>query len=279
MCVIWGIPYLLIRVAVREITPAMLVFLRSGGATLVLLPLALSRGELRPLLPRWRPLLAFAAVEIAVPWVLLSSAERRVSSSLAALLIAATPFVGVALAASTGGEHFDRRRFAGLLVGLAGVAAVVGLDIGRTSGIGLLEMAGVVVGYAVGPWLLHRYLDDLPSLGVIAASLAVTALVYVPIAAFQLPSSVPSPRAIASIVALTVVCTALAFVVFFELIAEGGPVRGNLITYVNPAVAALLGVLVLSERFTVGMGIGFVLVLAGSVVAAGRSRQLAVGEP
>jgi len=279
MCVIWGIPYLLIRVAVREITPAMLVFLRSGGATLVLLPLALSRGELRPLLPRWRPLLAFAAVEIAVPWVLLSSAERRVSSSLAALLIAATPFVGVALAASTGGERFDRRRFAGLLVGLAGVAAVVGLDIGRTSGIGLVEMAGVVVGYAVGPWLLHRYLDDLPSLGVIAASLAVTALVYAPIAAFQLPSSVPSGRAIASIVTLTLVCTALAFVLFLELIGEGGPVRGNLITYVNPAVAALLGVLVLSERFTVGMGIGFVLVLAGSVVAAGRSRQPAVAEP
>jgi drug/metabolite transporter (DMT)-like permease len=279
MCVIWGIPYLLIRVAVREITPAMLVFLRSGGATLVLLPLALSRGELRPLLPRWRPLLAFAAVEIAVPWVLLSSAERRVSSSLAALLIAATPFVGVALAASTGGEHFDRRRFAGLLVGLAGVAAVVGLDIGRTSGIGLLEMAGVVVGYAVGPWILHRHLDGLPSLGVIATSLAVTALVYAPIAAFQLPSSVPSGSAIASIVTLTVVCTALAFVLFLELIGEGGPVRGNLITYVNPAVAALLGVLVLSERFTVGMGIGFVLVLAGSVVAAGRSRQPAVAEP
>jgi drug/metabolite transporter (DMT)-like permease len=279
MCVIWGIPYLLIRVAVREITPAMLVFLRSGGATLVLLPLAFSRGELRPLLPRWRSLLAFAAVEIAVPWVLLSSAERRVSSSLAALLIAATPFVGVALAASTGGERFDRRRFAGLVVGLAGVAAVVGLDIGRTSGVGLLEMAGVVVGYAVGPWILHRYLDDLPSLGVIAASLAVTALVYAPIAAFQLPSSVPSGRAIASIITLTVVCTALAFVLFLELIGEGGPVRGNLITYVNPAVAALLGVLVLSERFTVGMGIGFVLVLAGSVVAAGRSRQPAVAEP
>jgi drug/metabolite transporter (DMT)-like permease len=279
MCVIWGIPYLLIRVAVREITPAMLVFLRSAGATLVLLPLALGRGELRPLLPRWRPLLAFAAVEIAVPWVLLSSAERRVSSSLAALVLAATPFVGVALAAASGDERFDGRRLAGLLVGLVGVATIVGLDSGHTSGIGLLEMAGVVIGYALGPWLLHRYLDDLPSLGVIAASLAVTALVYAPIAAFQLPSSVPSGRAIASIVTLTVVCTALAFVLFLELIGEGGPVRGNLITYVNPAVAALLGVLVLSERFTVGMGIGFVLVLAGSVVAAGRSRQPAVAEP
>jgi drug/metabolite transporter (DMT)-like permease len=279
MCVIWGIPYLLIRVAVREVTPAMLVFLRAGGATLTLLPLAAHRGELRPLLPRWRPLLLFTAIEIAVPWVLLSSAERRVSSSLAALLIAATPFIGVALAAATGGERFDARRFAGLVVGLAGVAAVVGLDIGRTSGIGLLEMAGVVVGYAVGPWILHRYLDDLPSLGVIAASLGLTALVYAPIAAFQLPGSIPSGRAIASIATLIIVCTALGFVLFFELIAEGGPVRGNLITYVNPAVAALLGVVVLSERFTVGMGIGFVLVLAGSVVAAARSRQPVVAEP
>src|SRR5438093_1315210 len=145
--------------------------------------------------------------------------------------------------------------------------------------VGLLEMAGVVIGYAVGPWILHRYLDGLPSLGVIAASLGLTAVVYAPIAAFQLPSSLPSGRVIASIVTLAVVCTAVGFVVFFELIAEGGPVRGNLITYVNPAVAALLGVLVLSERFTVGMGIGFVLVLAGSVVAAARSRQPLVAEP
>jgi drug/metabolite transporter (DMT)-like permease len=279
MCLIWGIPYLLIRVAVREITPAMLVFLRTGGATLVLLPLAAHRGELRPLLPRWRMVTLFAVVEIAIPWVLLSSAERRVSSSLAALLIAATPFVGVALAASSGGERFDRRRYAGLVIGLAGVAAVVGLDIGRTSGVGLIEMVGVVVPYAVGPWILHRYLDDLPSLGVIAASMALTAVIYAPIAAFQLPSSVPSGRAIASIVALVTVCTALAFVLFFELIAEGGPVRSNLITYVNPAVAAIAGVIVLDERFTVGMAIGFVLVLAGSILAAARSRQPVVAEP
>ena len=279
MCLIWGIPYLLIRVAVREITPAMLVFLRTAGSTLLLLPLAASHGELRSLLPRWRPLLAFTAVEIAVPWILLSSAERRVTSSLAALLLAATPFVGVALATATGGERFDRRRLAGLLVGLAGVAAIVGLDIGRTSGIGLIEMAGVVIGYAVGPWILHRYLDGLPSLGVIAASLGLTAVVYAPIAAFQLPNSLPSGRVLASIVTLAVVCTAVGFVVFFELIVEGGPVRSNLITYVNPAVAALLGVLVLSERFTVGMGVGFALVLVGSVFAAARIRQPVVAEP
>jgi drug/metabolite transporter (DMT)-like permease len=279
MCVIWGIPYLMIRVAVREVTPAVLVFFRTVGAAFVLLPLAAARGELRPLLPRWRDLVTFAVIEIAIPWVLLSSAERRVSSSLAALLIAATPFVGVALAATTGGERFDTRRLGGLVVGIAGVAAIVGLDFGHTSGVGLAEMAGVVVCYAAGPWFLHRYLEDLPSLGVIASSLAFTALVYAPVAAWQVPGSLPSWKVIASIAALSLVCTAVAFVLFFALIAEGGPVRGNLITYVNPAVAAILGVLVLSERFTVGMGVGFALVLAGSVLAAGRSRQPVVAEP
>jgi drug/metabolite transporter (DMT)-like permease len=279
MCVIWGIPYLLIRVAVREVTPATLVFLRTGISTLILLPLAVHRDELRPILARWRLVAVFAVIEIAVPWVLLSSAERRVSSSLAALLIAATPFVGVALALASGMERFDNRRLAGLGVGLVGVAAIVGLDLGHTSGVGLVEMAGVVVCYATGPWLLARYLSELPSLGVIASSLALAALIYAPIAAFQLPSSLPSGRVIASIATLALVCTALAFVLFFELIAEGGPVRSNLITYVNPAVAAILGVVILDERFTVGMGVGFVLVLAGSVLAAGRTRQPVVAEP
>ena len=160
-----------------------------------------------------------------------------------------------------------------------GVGAIVGLDISHTSKVGLAEMAGVVVGYATGPWLLHRYLDDLPSLGVIAASLTISALVYAPIAAFQIPSAVPSGRVLASIVVLAAVCTAIAFVLFFQLIAEAGPVRATVITYVNPAVAAILGVAVLSERFTVGMGAGFVLVLAGSVIATARARQTVVAEP
>ena len=278
MCVIWGVPYLMIRVAVREVSPATLVFLRSGLAALALIPLAAARGELRPLLPRWRPLLVFAAIEIALPWLALSSAERRVSSSLAALLIAAVPFTAVAIALATGGERFGSRRIAGLLVGIGGVAAIVGLDISHTSGVGIAEMAVVVVGYASGPWVLSRYLSDLPSLGVIAASLGVTAVVYVPAAALQLPSSVPSGRVLASIAGLAVICTGLAFVLFFELIAEVGPVRATMITYINPAVAALLGVAVLNERFTAGMGIGFALVLAGSVLATGQARQPVVAE-
>ena len=276
---IWGVPYLLIRVAVREVTPATLVFLRTGGSALLLLPLAAARGELRPALARRRALLAFAAVEIAVPWLALASAERRVSSSLAALLIGAVPFVSAVLAASSGHERLGPRRVGGLAVGLAGVAAIVGFDLGRTSGIGLAETAVVVAGYATGPWLLARYLRDLPSLGVIAASVALGAAVYAPVAALQLPDAVPSASALASIATLTVLCTAVAFVLFFELIAEAGPVRATVITYVNPAVAALLGVAVLDEAFTPGMGAGFALVLAGSVLATGAARQPAVAEP
>lgn len=280
MCVIWGVPYLMIRVAVREVSPATLVFLRAGAAALILLPLAGARGELKPVLARWRPLLVFAAIEIAIPWLALASAERRVSSSLAALLIAAVPFTGVAIATLTRShERFDLRRIVGLVVGIGGVAAIVGFDISNTSGVGLAEMAVVVLGYAAGPWVLARYLNDLPSLGVIAVSLAASALVYAPVAAVQFPSSLPSSHVLLSIAGLAIICTALAFVLFFELIAETGPVRATVITYINPAVAALLGIAVLNERFTDGMGFGFALVLAGSVLATAAVRQRAVAEP
>ncbi|HZO62498.1 MAG TPA: DMT family transporter [Gaiellaceae bacterium] len=280
MCVVWGIPYLLIRVAVREVTPATLVFLRCAAASAFLLPLAAARHELAPVLRRWRPLLAFAAAEVALPWLALSSAERRVSSSLAALLVAAVPFVGVAIAAATRSrERLDRVRATGLVVGIVGVAAIVGFDVGSTSGAGLAEMAVVVAGYAAGPWVLARSLADLPSLGVIAASLGTCAVAYAPVAALQLPRRLPGSHALLSIAALAVICTALAFVLFFELIAEVGPVRATVITYVNPAVAAVLGVAVLHERLTAGMGAGFVLVLAGSVLATRAERQALVAEP
>ncbi|MBV8395318.1 MAG: DMT family transporter [Actinobacteria bacterium] len=278
MCVVWGIPYLLIRVAVRELSPAMLVFARTAVAALLLVPVAAARGELRPVLARWRPVLVFAAVEIAGPWLLLSSAERRISSSLAALLIAAVPLVGAFLAAVEGRERFDRNRVAGIVVGTAGVAAIVGFDVGSSSGSGIAETAGVVVGYAVGPWILARYMQGLPSLGVIAASLVVTTVAYAPVAALQWPASVPAAKVLASVAGLAVVCTAVAFVLFFELIAEVGPVRATVITYVNPAVAAVLGIAVLGERFTAGMAAGFVLVLAGSWLATRAARQPLVAE-
>jgi drug/metabolite transporter (DMT)-like permease len=215
-----------------------------------------------------RPLLVFATIEIAIPWVLLGAAEQEISSSLTALIIAAVPLVAVAIAATTGArERLGGTRAAGLLLGVAGVAAIVGVNLDGAAVAPILEVGLVAVCYAVGPVILQRYLSHLPALGVIAASLGVTAIAFVPIAAFSVPSETPSATVIASVVGLAVVCTALAFLVFFALIAEIGPVRATVITYVNPAVAAVLGVVILGEEFTVGMGAGFVLVLAGSVLA------------
>jgi drug/metabolite transporter (DMT)-like permease len=278
MCVIWGIPYLLIKVAVEDVSPSMLVLARTGIAALLLLPIAAARNELRPLLRHWRPLLAFAGIEIALPWVLLGSAETRISSSLTALLIAAVPLVGTAIALVTvPRERLTRDRGLGIVLGMAGVASIVGLGIEGASPVAIVQVLLVAVCYAVGPVILQRWLADLPPLGVIAASLGVSALVYVPITALAGPGKAPSFDALVSIVVLAVVCTALAFLVFFALITEIGPVRATVITYVNPAVAAVLGVVVLDEAFTVGMAVGFVLVLAGSVLATrpGRAREVA----
>jgi drug/metabolite transporter (DMT)-like permease len=272
MCVVWGVPYLMIRVAVRELDPATLVFARTGIAALLLLPVAALRGELRPVLRRPVPLLAFAAVEIAVPWLMLSRAEQHLSSSLTGLLIAAVPLVGTTITRTTGArERVAATNAVGLAIGLAGVAAIVGFDLGTAGGGALGEVAVVVIGYAVGPILLSRGLSDLPPLGVISLSLAATAIVYAPVAAFRLPDSVPSASVTSSVLGLAIACTAAAFLLFFALIEEIGPVRATVITYVNPAVAALLGVTVLGESFTAGMGVGFVLVLAGSVLATRRT--------
>jgi drug/metabolite transporter (DMT)-like permease len=273
MSVIWGIPYLFIRIAVDEIPPATLVFVRTVIGAAILLPIALVRVDLRPVLRGWRWLVAFAAVEIALPWFFLASAEQHISSSLAGLLIAGVPLVGTAIALATGGaDRLGRTALLGLLLGLAGVVAIVGVDFQASDATAFVQILLVVIGYAVGPAILARRLHGLPSIGVMALSLTMTALVYAPIAVGQWPSVVPSANALIAVATLGIVCTALAFQLFAALISEVGPVRATVITYVNPAVAAVLGVLVLHETLTVAMAVGFVLVILGSAFATRRSR-------
>ena len=286
MCVIWGIPYLLIRVAVGEITPATLVFVRAAVAALILLPFVLARGGWHAIGNRWPALLAFAGVEVAAPWFFLSSAELNISSALAGLLISAVPLVGVVIATALGNrEHLGLASMSGLLVGLVGVALIVGFDLRASDATALVEITLVVIGYALGPAILSRYLSDVPSVTVIGIALTLCALAYAPAAALQWPQAIPSPSVLGSLAVLAVVCTAIAFLLFFALIAEIGPVRATVITYVNPAVAAVLGVTVLHENFTLGMGVGFVLVLAGSTLAtrrrapAGEVRRASEAQP
>jgi drug/metabolite transporter (DMT)-like permease len=252
------------------------VLLRCAIATVLLLPIALMRGQIRPLLPRWKPLLAYTAVEICAPWLLLGFAEQRLSSSLTGLLIAGVPLVGALLARfGPDRERLGGRRLVGLLVGLAGVGALVGFESGAGDGRAILAVALVVIGYALGPAILSRSLSDLPSLGVVAASLAISTVVYLPPGILEAPGAWPSAKVTLAVLGLAVICTALAFLVFFELIAEVGPARSTVITYVNPAVAVLLGVLILDEAFTAATAAGFVLILLGSVLAT--TRRVPVG--
>ena len=271
LCVIWGIPYLLIRVAVRELSPPELVFFRTAPAALLLVPLALHRRQLRPLFARWRWVLAYTIVEIAIPWLLLFHAEQRISSSMAGLLVAAVPLIALVLSRASGAaDHFDARRLGGLFVGFVGVAALVGIDVGGPDPLAVAELGGVALCYASGPFIISRRLAGLPSLGVVTASLLLTAVGYAPVALQDLPTSV-SGQTVAAVAALALVCTVTAFLLFFALIREVGPSRSTVITYVNPLVAVLLGVVLLSEPLTLGIAVGMPLILLGSVLGTAPS--------
>jgi drug/metabolite transporter (DMT)-like permease len=194
MSLIWGIPYLLIRVAIREFPPPTLVFARTLPAALILLPLAARRNELRALIPRWPWIVAFAAVELAIPWLFLTRAEQHLTSSTAGLLVASVPLIaGVVYRLSPHTDQLDLWRSIGLLIGFAGVAVLVGLDVGHSNHLALGEMGIVAVGYALGPLIVSRRLSDLPSLGVIGVAMALTALCYAPFALTRLPRHV-DPR-------------------------------------------------------------------------------------
>ena len=273
MSVVWGIPYLLIKVAVKHLTPADVVECRTLLGALLLLPLAIRQGRVRDLVRVRKPLAAYCVCELAIPWFLLSNAERRIPSSLSGLLVATVPLIATLGAYATGHrEVLERRRVTGLLVGLAGVGVLLGLDVHGAELGSVAQVLGVAVGYALGPLIADRYLAEQSSLALSAVSLAVVAVGYLPAALLQLPDRVPPASVISSVVVLGVVCTALAFVAFFELIREVNPTRATLITYFNPFVAVVLGVAVLGETFRPSTAAGFALILVGSWLASARDR-------
>ncbi len=267
MSVIWGIPYLFIKIAVVEVSPVAVAGWRTLLAAAILLPIAARSRALGPALRAWPYVVAFGLIEMAVPWVLLGHAETRVPSGFAGLMLAAVPIVGTVVSWLLGDRHaLTRVRLVGLAVGVAGVAALVGLDwvAGTIDPLSVLELLVVAVCYAVAPAMAARKLAHVPSMGVVSVSLAVVALLYLPASLSTVRSGLPSPSVVLSLLVLALVCTALAFVLFFELIAEAGPVRATVITFVNPAVAVALGVGVLAEPLTWGTLVGFPLVLLGS---------------
>ena len=270
MCLLWGMPYLLIKIAVEELTPSQLVLLRTGLAAVVLVPYAAVRGLLLPALRAWRPLLLFTGLELTVPWLLLADAERELPSSLTGLLVAAVPLVAAFAGRLSGAQdRLDRTRLVGLGTGFAGVAVLVGLDVEGGAVRSVVLVGIVVVCYAVAPLVLDRWLSDVPATGVTAAALGITALVYLPTGSRGL--EVPSGRVVVAVLVLTAACTVVALLAFFALILEAGPQRALVITFVNPAVALALGIVVLGEPLTMGAVVGFPLVLLGCVLATRRS--------
>src|SRR5215218_300826 len=264
--VVWGMPYLFIKIAVDDgITPGFVAWSRVTLAALVLLPLALRSGALRGLPLGW--LAAFATTEIVIPFPLIGFGEQRIASSLAAILIAALPLVITALSLRFDpGERPTPTRLVGMLIGLGGVAALVGIDIGGRGdellGAGAVLLA--MLGYAIGPLIIKRKLSSANPLGPVTAAMGIASLMLVPFGVGDFPAEAPSGDALAALIVLGLVCSALAFILFFGLIAEIGPSRASVITYVNPVVALALGVAVLGEEVTAGAIAGLLLILAGS---------------
>jgi drug/metabolite transporter (DMT)-like permease len=265
---LWGIPYLLIKVSVEYLSPEVIIFLRVFLAATILLPVVVKRGYLRQLKGHWKWVFVFAIVEIAFPFGALTFAEIKLSSSMAGLLIAAVPIVSAIFAWRLGiDDRITGNRVLGLAIGIVGVASLVGLDVTGSELFSVALIAITVVGYALGPIIVSQKLSQAPALAVIAMAMVINSVIYAPFAFISRPTESVPMNVWLSVAVLGAVCTALTFILFFSLVAEVGPARTTVITYINPAVAVILGILVLSEPITLGLIIGFPLILLGSFLA------------
>ncbi|MBS2540075.1 DMT family transporter [Catenulispora sp. NF23] len=280
---LWGIPYLFIKIAVGDLAPPVVVTARTAIAAAVLLPIALRRGALRPLRERRGTIVVLALTHITGPFLLITYGETHIPSSLTALLIATQP-VMIALMAMGGSDASEKAtggRALGLAVGLVGVAAVVGFDASgdryRWLGVGLVLLA--TLGYSAAALLVKRKLSDVPPLGVVASTMTINTLILLPFAIATRPHHTPSGAALGSVAVLGLLCTAAAFLAFYRLIAEAGAGRASLINYVDPVVAVLLGASVLHEPLRPSALAGFVLVVAGSWLSTRGRRGQKAAEP
>jgi drug/metabolite transporter (DMT)-like permease len=268
--IIWGLPYFFIKVAGQELSPVILAFSRVSLATLILLPVAWHRGALRSLGKHKAAICAFGLVEFAIPFSMISLGERWISSSVTGILIAMVP-MSIALIQRFFGirESLGAWRIAGLAIGFFGVAALLGTgSISGSSGwagVGCMLLATIC--YAVGPLIIQRHLHGLDSIGPLASSLLIASIVLFVPAVIELPAELPSAAALVSIAILGLLCTAVAMLLMFYLVRHAGASRASVITYINPVVATLLGVLVLHEHLGIGGFIAFALILLGSWLA------------
>jgi drug/metabolite transporter (DMT)-like permease len=279
---LWGVPYLFIKVAVGEVPPVTVVFVRVALAASLLLPLAARRGALRGLAGRLPAVLVLSLLEITVPFVLISMGEQRISSSLTGLLIAALPlFVALLALRFDPAERVGGLRLLGLLLGIGGVALLLGLDVGGDAGqlLGAVLVLLATLCYAASTLVVKRSFSEVPMLGVVAVATAVATVLLAPPALVLTPARLPGVEVVLALSALGVLCTAAALVLYFALIVEAGPSRAAVITYLNPAVAVTLGVAVLGEPLTPAIVLGFLLIVAGSLLATQPSPRREASAP
>jgi len=280
----WGLPYFFIALALESFSTPTIVFARTFLGALVLIPYAALTGGLKPALQAWPYVVMFGLIEMVGPWFLITEAEKHISSGLAGLLIATVPFFAVAVLAIflKDRKALSPRSLTGMVIGFLGVLVLVGIDsfLGAVNPLFVLMVILAAVGYSIAPIIASRKLNNVPSAGVIGVSMAMVSIIYAP---FSLPSlsdelAAASTSSIWAVIVLGLVCSALAFVVFFMLIQEVGPVRATLITYVNTAVALFLGIVFLNEPITIGLAVGLPLIAFGLYLAGGTEKRREIPE-
>ena len=272
LAAVWGASYLFIKVALEDhVPPATIVCVRTLLAALVLLPLALHRDAIAGLRPFAGPIVLVAVIQVAAPFMLITVAERDLSSSLTGILVATAPIFTFMLAfAFEGEERAGAVSLTGVVIGLAGVALLLGLDTGGSSAAFVAGLLVVLasVGYALGAWLLKRTIHGTQPVGVVAATMSVTAIITLPLIALDPPDSTPGLEAVGSLLALGILGTGLSFLIFYTLMAEEGPAKTSLVAYVAPGFSVIYGVVLLDESFTLSTATGLLLILGGSWLAA-----------
>lgn len=277
--IVWGLPYLFIKLAVRELSPFDVAWGRVTLAALILVPIAWKRGSLHALRTHRAAVCAFALLEFALPYSALAASERSIPSSVAGILIALVPLIMVPAQRIFGiRERLRARRLAGLLLGILGVIALVGFGVisGVRGWIGVAGVLFVTTCYTIGPLIVQRHLHAVDSIGAVAASLLVASVVLLVPAVLSAPRHAPGATALGSVAFLGVVCTAVSMLGMFYLIKRAGAARTSLVTYMNPAVAALLGVGVLHERLGLSGFAGLALILLSVWLATRDPTQTAL---
>ena len=269
--VLWGVPYLFMKVAVEELSTPVIVFSRLLIGAVVLVPLALYEKTLRPALKYWKYIALYAIAEMVIPWSLITNAQKDLSSGVVALLVATVPIWATLFAHHTGDSTAAHRtRIFGIALGLIGIVFLVGFeslnDVGNIRALIQVLIASASYAYAVN--MITRKAPETSGVAINGIAMALSTVIFAPFAFTHLPSQMPSSKAILATIGLGVICTALAFWVFFIVLKEIGAARASLVVYPNTAVAVVLGILLLDEQLTLAIAIGLPMVLLGSYFAS-----------